>query len=44
MDPCLGLEGTCWDFNTNSQSYLEFVSADAYLAYVMEKIEYQSDT
>ena len=29
-----------WDFNTNSQSYLEFVSLRAHLTYVMEKIKY----
>ena len=29
-----------WDFNTNSQSYLEFVSVGAHLTYVMEKIKY----
>ena len=34
------------DFNTNSQSYLEFVSVRAHLTYVMEKIKiiYQSNT
>ena len=29
-----------WNFNTNSQSYLEFVSVRAHLTYVMEKIKY----
>ena len=28
------------NFNTNSQSYLEFVSVRAHLTYVMEKIKY----
>ena len=31
---------TIWNFNTNSQSYLEFVSVRAHLTYVMEKIKY----
>ena len=44
MASFLGLEGTCWDFNSNSQSYLGFASIHTHLTYVMEKIEYQSDT